>query len=151
MLQIDSSYEQLKRTDIKEAERELSVEFPPEYIEFLMRRNGGRPFPDGVRVNGEHFDFVGFLYAIREDSNHDDLEKNVKAYRGLILDYYLPFGESPGGDVYCLALRSEEFGAVYHWNHYEYDDEVEPSEFNMTKLAGSFNEFIEGLYDCGTT
>ena len=39
MLQIDSSYEQLKRTDIKEAERELSVEFPPEYIEFLMRLN----------------------------------------------------------------------------------------------------------------
>jgi len=148
MIQVNDSYGKLSRSDIKALESDLSIDFPPEYVEFLQEYNGGRPFPDGVKVNGDHFDFIGHLYAIRKELAHDDLARNIEEYKDMILGHYLPFGESPGGDVYCLSLKPEEFGFVYHWDHEEAIYEGEPWEYNMTQLATSFNQFLAELYEC---
>ena len=148
MIEVKDSYKTIFRKDIGRLEKDLSINFPDEYVEFILKHNGGCIFPDGVKVNGEHFDFVSHLYAIRNEMAYDDLLTKINEYSGMILEHYLPFGESPGGDVFCFSLLQNEFGSVYHWDHEQANYDGDPWEYNMTLLASSFNEFIESLYEC---
>ena len=148
MIEVKDSYSSISKDDIGRLESDLSIKISDQYSAFLLQHNGGRIVPDGVKVDGEHFDFVGHLYAIRNELAYDDLLTKIDELKGMILGHYLPFGESPGGDVFCLSLSSEEFGAVYHWDHEEANYDGDPWEYNMTKVASSFNDFLEGLYDC---
>ena len=131
--------------DLTKVEDEIGYKLPCEYKTFLLRHNGGRPVLDGVKHKNEHFDYVGYFYAILDDTYHDDLLRQIKEHKGMIPQGYLPFGESPGGDVFCLSLREYELGSIYHWDHEEANYDGEPWEYNMTKLSASLNQFISEL------
>jgi len=145
-MKIVESYKRLSGSDIARIEEKLKVKLPEEYREFLLKYNGGKPIPDAVRHEGEYLDFVAFFYAARFNIYADDLLRNVEEYSEYILDHYLPFAESPGGDVYCLSLKPDEHGSVYYWDHEMANYDGEPWEENMIKLARSFDEFLAGLY-----
>lgn len=148
LLEVKNSYKTIGIDEIAQAQQALSIIFPEQYAEFLLKHNGGTLFPDGVMVDGKHFDFVAYLYSIKNKLAVDDLATKCNELKNMVLEHYLPFGESPGGDVFCFSLLNHEFGAVYHWDHEEANYDGEPWEYNMTKIADSFNIFIEQLYDC---
>ena len=145
-MEIVDSYTPLNESDIGRIEERLELTLPKEYREFLLKNNGGKPIPDTVKYEGEYFDYVSFFYAARFNTYGDDLFRNVEEYNEYILPHYLLFGESPGGDVYCLSLKAEDLGAVYYWDHEMANYDGEPWEENMIKLAPSLNEFLAGLY-----
>ncbi len=139
------SYKIIGEGDLISVEAKVGYKLPVEYRAFLLKHNGGRPVLDGVRHKGEHFDYVGFFYAIRGEMYHDDLMNKVKEHKDMIPCDYLPIGESPGGDVFCISLKEQTMGAVFHWDHEEANYEGDPWEYNMTKLSGTLGEFLEGL------
>ena len=139
------SYNPISENDLKNVENKIGYQLPDEYKSFLLKHNGGRPNLDGVRHNGEHFDYVGHFYAIRGEMYHDDLIHQIKEYKDMIPEGYLPIGESPGGDVFCISLKDPTKGALFHWDHEEANYDGEPWEYNMINLSPSLNEFIKGL------
>lgn len=139
------SYSPLSPNDLAEVEAKIGLPLPEEYKSFLLTHNGGRPVLDGVRHNGEHFDFIGHFYAVRGEMYYDDLVRQIAEHEGMIPKGYLPIGESPGGDVFCLSLKKPTEGAVFHWDHEEANYDGEPWEFNMTNLSPSLAVFLQGL------
>jgi len=139
------SYSPLSPDDLAEVEAKVGRPLPEDYKLFLLKHNGGRPVLDGVRHNGEHFDFIGHFYAVRGEMYYNDLVRQIGEHEGMIPKGYLPIGESPGGDVFCLSLKNPTEGAVFHWDHEEANYGGEPWEFNMTNLSPSLVVFLEGL------
>lgn len=131
--------------DLIEVENKIGYQLPEEYKLFLLSHNGGRPVLDGVRHENEHFDYVGYFYAIRGEMYHDDLARQIGEHKDMIPEGYLPIGESPGGDIYCISLKEPTKGSIFHWDHEEANYDGEPWEYNMTKLAPSLTAFLEGL------
>ncbi len=127
-------------------ESRLGFSLPYDYREFLKSVNGGKPILDTVELNGEYFDYVGELFSVRNNMYSNDIFRNIEEYRGYLLEHYLPIGNSPGGDIYCISTKQEEFGAVYYWDHEEANYDGEPWEDNMIKLSSSFSEFVDNLY-----
>ncbi|VUD46301.1 hypothetical protein TDB9533_00796 [Thalassocella blandensis] len=146
LMKIVDSYTTLKTSDIEIIEKKLGITLPKDYRKFLLQNNGGKPIPDAVKLEGEYFDYVACFYGIRSSNYSDDLFRNVREYDGYIPPHYLPIGESPGGDIYCLSLIAEELGAVYYWDHELANYEGDPWEENMIKLAPALTEFLAGLY-----
>lgn len=146
-VEIKDQEESLSESAIPAIEKRLGFSLPNEYRDFLKISNGGSPVPDAVKYEGEYFDYVSMFYSVRRNAYSNDLFRNIEEYRELIPSHYLPIGESPGGDVFCLSLKNEDYGAVYYWNHEEANYDGEPWEMNMIKLAASFNEFLDSLYE----
>ena len=146
-MEIIESYTPLNESDIEQIESKLGFALPGEYRVFLLKNNGGRPIPDGVKHEGEYFDFVSCFFGVRFNTYADDLFRNIEEYSEYVLSHYLPIGDSPGGDLYCLSLKDGDFGSVYHWDHELANYDGDPWEENMTKLAGSLNEFLGNLYE----
>ncbi len=147
MTEFKENCKPLTQRELEIVESRLGHSLPSEYRDFLKTVNGGIPIPDTVKYEGEYFDYVGALFAVRNNMYSNDLFRNIEEYDEYILKHYLPIGNSPGGDIYCLSLRPEEFGAVYYWDHEEANYEGEPWEENMIKLSPSFNQFISNLYE----
>ena len=146
-MKIVDSYSPLDMEDIRRVEGKLGFNIPEEYRDFLLRNNGGKPIPNAVKYEGEYFDYVACFYGARFNTYADDIFRNVEEYNEYILPHYLPIADSPSGNVYCLSLKSTDFGAVYCWDHETANYGGEPWEENMIKLAGSLNEFFAGLYN----
>jgi len=71
------SYNSISPSDLIEVESKIGYQLPEEYKSFLLKHNGGRPVLDGVRHENEHFDYVGYFYAIRDEMYHDDLARQI--------------------------------------------------------------------------
>lgn len=140
------SYNSISISDLIEVESKIGYQLPEEYKSFLLKNNGGRPVLDGVRYENEHFDYVAFFYAIRGEMYHDDLARQISEHKDMIPGGYLPIGESPGGDVFCISLKEPNKGSIFHWDHEEANYDGQPWEYNMTNLSPSLTAFLEELY-----
>lgn len=130
-------------------ERRVGRTLPRQYRAFLLTTNGGKPtlpcffFPSG---NG----MVDRLFSVG-DSRYDrinDLEWNMKAYKGRMPESLLPIGRSPFGDVLCLGVTGRARGKIYYWSHEEEADvsEGEKVDFsNVHLIAASWADFAAAL------
>jgi len=138
-----------EETAITRVEHELGIELPAEYREFLGRQNGGEPEPNflegGEDIGGAHVRY--FLSAGPSGiEGLEDLESVRWEYsRDGDADYVLdtsvlPIGQDAFGNLICLKVSGEDYGAVYIWDHEEADDAEA-----YARATGSFNAFFEAL------
>ena len=135
-LNIETDFPQLAPAELDAFERETGLELVPEYREFLLRHNGGRPddnsidlpdLDDSTVVN----DFFGLL-----PGDDYDIRGELEMYDGRIPPGALPIAEDPGGNLFLLSLAGDTKGAVFFWDH---------EEENAHRIAGSFEEFLASI------
>jgi hypothetical protein len=72
--------------------------------------------------------------------------ENLDVYNGRVPSWLLPVADDEYGNLYAVSLRSHDLGSVWFWDHEEEADEGEaPSEENISRKAGSWGEFLQGL------
>ena len=134
---------------IRDTERRLGVTLPEDYKAFLQEQNGGEPEPNflegGEDIGGAHVRY--FLSAGPSGiEGLEDLESVRWEYsRDGDADYVLdtsvlPIGQDAFGNLICLKVSGEDYGAVYIWDHEEADDAEA-----YARATGSFNAFFEAL------
>ena len=127
---------------IRDTESRLGVTLPDDYRTFLERQNGGEPEPNflesGEGIGGAHVRY--FLSAgPNEIEGVDDLESTASLYWGpehQLDPSVLPIGEDAFGNLICLAVSGEDYGAVFIWDH---------EDGASTRASDSFSEFFERL------
>lgn len=78
---------------------------------------------------------VVIIYGISEDSNNIYLAN--KMYRDQIGKEFYVFGESSGGDQFCIDRQT---GEIYYWYH-----EAKSHDLSMFRIATSLPDFIGQL------
>lgn len=133
-------------------ERLIGARLPDDYRAFLLAHNGGEPtkrrcfrFADrtGPYTNGAVRAFAGL-----GKPQYYDLERLHEVYcedeRRVPTDV-IPIAPDAFGNLVCLAVGGAHRGRVYFWDH---ERETEPAAYvNMDRLADSFTEFCERLYE----
>ena len=121
---------------------------PKDYRDFVVKYNGG--VPENTAFNFKNSkegsilsDFLGII-----DKGYS---YNLLIVNKDVGDRYpvnmLPIAHTVGGDRILLSVKMQDRGKVYFWDHeMESEDDEEPDYSNLTLIADSFDEFINGLY-----
>jgi hypothetical protein len=127
-------------------ERLVAGALPEDYRTFLKNENGGRPaatfFRFKVKDGREEDSNVHYFYALYE-GRIGNLEKTFGLLRGRIPPDYLAIATDAFGNMILLKIATANPGKIYFWDH-EKEEDV-PTLRNMSPIANSFTEFVEGL------
>lgn len=130
-------------------EAETGTALPEPYRGFLVRFNGGFPYPNLFDVPAEvdpvdTMRIADRLYTIQAAAEFG----SGAVYGAATPQGYAMIGEDPGGLILLLGLAGAARGAVYLWpataTHWGEEDNAPAS---LVKQADSFEAFLAGLYD----
>ena len=141
---IENPGPKLNRATIAALERELGVQFPEQYQQFLMQTNGGSPEPPYFRM-GEGGSELNCFYQVGASRAIFDLAAVVKSLRQRVPHALIPIGDDAGGNLVCIGITGKRRGQIFFWDHEE--EREKPTYANIGKIANSFNEFLEGFHD----
>lgn len=141
-------------SEIREVERNLRINLPNEYINFIKCYNGAEPITNQFQVSQREYLLERFL-CILEDSKDDeengwyDIEVVISQIgdrltnnEELVGMNIVPIGALFAGDYVCLDFRNEAEPSVVIWNHEE-SEEFSPS---VEKISSNFTEFLNQLH-----
>jgi hypothetical protein len=138
----------LQESYLETIEQFLELKLPKSYRIFLLKYNGGEPiknvfFYKEDKTNGSIIDrFFGLV-----SNKYENLLVYLRTYRERIPLNMIPIAYDPGGNLILISVKSKDRGKIYFWDHeMEVDDGETPDYSNLTLIADSFDEFIEGLY-----
>lgn len=132
---------------LKASEKSLRLKFPKSYRKFLAEvSNGARTLFHGADIPG-----IGLaeIRGIGREESWLRLEFLLDSHSDRISPGFFPFGTTIGGDVVCVSTRIRDKGSIWLWNHdMEPEDEDDPPLIEaLTRVADSFEDFIDGNYD----
>ncbi len=144
---IENPGKKLKFNDIKNLEKQFNVILPEDYIEFLLQYNGGLPTPNAYYVEGHPEEILGIqvFFGIGREIESSCLDWNYKESRYSIPSELFPIGCSDTDDWICFSLQGESKGSVFFWDAMA--ESEKPSYSNVYKIADSFSDFLNGLFE----
>ena len=144
----------LTKEDISKYEKKMNTKFPEAYVNFLLESNGETPEEDLA------FDFIDiasnkknstdirefYIFYPEGESSYDDIIKvnSIMKPEGLVPEECLVFADDSAGNPICMKTGGENQERIFLCDH-----ELENANNGyllMSKVADSFNEFIEKLY-----
>jgi len=136
---------------INNFERENNISLPEDYIEFLLKNNGGMFIYDYVNFDfkdklGDNTAIVDIFYGINYPADVYDLKTMLNRTRDRMPNNIIPIANDPGGNKICISIKGEDYGKVYFWDHeFEADEDEKPDYRNLSLIANSFTEFFKLL------
>ena len=152
LIEIENPLEPLSKEAIQNAESALGVKFPNEYVQFLLKYNGGRPEPAGFDIEWRtnqpmsedwRTSMLSWFLSIYDGDETNLLEYNKISFSGRIPKETIAIADDCGGNLILLGVSGEYKDKIFFWVK---DDEVEeggvPGFENVGFLANSFDEFL---------
>jgi hypothetical protein len=126
---------------ITKVETIFEIKFPKDYIECVMKNDGGYPMPNRFTLN-EHEEVFNKLLSLQEVSyNIIDTYNNVK---DRLINGVIPFAEDPFGNLLCFDYRKSKQPNIVFWDH-------EKAFINRNSalcyLCDSFSDLLLLLHD----
>jgi hypothetical protein len=134
--------EQIDNEQLNALQTRFNVPFPAAYREFLLQYNSAAPEPN-VFQSEKLTTSVEYFFGVSTNRDHDLRTQNEVIYAGRLPARVLAIALAGGGNLICL--RSSDNG-IYFWDHErESAGDLPPGFSNMTRLAVSFEEFLQRL------
>ncbi|QLG39188.1 SMI1/KNR4 family protein [Paenibacillus sp. FSL W7-1088] len=142
MANIDRGNEKITINDINEFEGKYDLKLPEQYVDFLLKFNGGYPQVSTFKISDEEGEsVVNKFYGIGDMKGN--LSKVFEVLDGELPEGFISIASDPGGNEICIGTSEKYFGKVYLWMH---DMESNKEMDNMFLLNNSFNDFFDNLY-----
>ena len=154
MIKFYDTEKSINRKQIEEIENIVNLKFPDDYIEHLLKYNGGRcepnefSFHDGSKMDSSCIHWFLAIY----DSNYDSLLSDINTYKiseKRMPIHIFPIANDPLGNCICISCKKDEYGYVYFWDHEQEVDYTESNDndySNLFFIADSFSNFLNNLY-----
>ncbi|WP_046214887.1 SMI1/KNR4 family protein [Paenibacillus wulumuqiensis] len=142
MTNMDRENEKITIDDIHKFEAEYFLKLPEQYVDFLLKHNGGYPEKSTFKISNEEGEsVVNKFYGI--GNMKGNLGKVFEVLDGELPRGFISIANDPGGNEICIGISERYFGEVYFWIH---NIESEEEMDNMFFLKSSFNDFFDNLY-----
>jgi prepilin-type processing-associated H-X9-DG protein len=133
----------LNEEDIRSFERKHGLALPPDYKEFLLATNGGRPERDLFTIKGLEGDSLGrihIFFCLNDPIASCNLDWNLSVFRERLPAELLAIATTEGTDKICLGVAGGRTGTIVYW-----DGHARTGERNLYFLADAFSSFISSL------
>ena len=148
-ISLQQTHGPLEESFLGALEQMLGFKLPDNYRDFLKCNNGGRPQGRLVFHFFEEADgsVLDNFYGIHP--NHDlNLLKKIQYIGDRIPSDCFPIANDVFGNLILIVVKGRQRGKIYFWDHeMESEEGQEPTYENMTLVANSFEDFINGLQD----
>lgn len=149
---IDEGKGPIPESAIAAVEQALGINFPPDYRGFLAQFNGGRPEPDGFRIEWDagqecaedwRTSAMSWFYSIGEQRTGNLLRMNKITFEGRLPAGTLTIASDAGGNQILLAVGGPQAGKVLFWvKDHEATDGAPPGYGNVGVVADGFSDFL---------
>jgi len=134
-------------SDIRDLELENNIKLPNDYIDFLLRFNGGDVEPTDensiyIEEFGEGIN-VDVLFGIQTKEVELSVEFWSNKYRNEMPHDVIIIGDSYQHGFIVLLCSGENAG-IYYWDD-TYEFECSNDENNTYFIADTFTDFVKGL------
>lgn len=138
-IKINKTSENVSKLQIEEVQRLLKCEFPRDYVQFLLRNNGGVAESNTFDVpRTKNSSGVNEFLSLEEVVN----VKSRMSER--FLPSAIPVATAEGGNFVCIV--NDKKSGIYFWDHELEQDEGVPAKWdNMFFLADCFSGFLDLL------
>ncbi|MCC5803778.1 SMI1/KNR4 family protein [Rossellomorea vietnamensis] len=145
MAKIYDSHDNLSLEQIEVFENDNNIKLTEQYINFLLKWNGGKVRPNLFMISKEQGPSVlNVFYGIGD--MYDNLTDFIEIMDERLPVGFIPIGEDPSGNVICLGTKEPYYDKIYFWDH-EKEPENPDDMSNMYFLANGIEEFLDSLYD----
>ncbi|WP_064965770.1 SMI1/KNR4 family protein [Tenacibaculum ovolyticum] len=141
-----NSAKSITKSDIKNIEKLIGLEFPLKFKEHYLMYNGGFPLNDCfLMVEDDTYLSINGFYPIKyhyneiEDWTLEEIYFHLKTKQSLP-ENFIPFASDLGGNKICVNVKSEDIYIVYM----DLGNPME-EEGAIRKIADSFQYFIDNL------
>jgi hypothetical protein len=146
VVEIYNSFEPLGQSDIKVFEEKIGHRLPEDYLQFLLKHNGGFCKPDFFKykkgTSGEKYGGVGMFLGITDEKDQYAIFRYKIELQDEIPPNLLPIADDGVGNGLCISIYGDDIGRIYYRRH-----GINPSEGNVFFVANSFNELLESLHE----
>ena len=144
MAKIYGSHDNLSLVQIEIFENENNIKLTEQYINFLLKWNGGKVIPNLFMISNEQGPSVlNVFYGIGD--MYDNLTDFIEIMDERLPVGFIPIGDDPSGNVICLGTKEPYYDKIYFWDH-EQEPEDPDDMSNMYFLANGIDEFLDNLY-----
>lgn len=121
---------------IKSFEAKIKIKLPHDYREFLIKHNGGCPYPSSFKVDDGLKVSVSRLLSLGGTRSFDSLDDQYEsdAWKDALRHGVIKIGYDPGGQEIMLATSGDIAGSVYL---------IVENDAHL--LASSFAEFMQKM------
>jgi hypothetical protein len=129
---------------VRHAQERLGIEFPSEYVEIVLRCDGGTPRPNKFVYNdpdiGPVISGLAALLSL-DEARVDNIFETLTNLSDELPRRVIPFGEDGGGDYTCFDFRTAEGlnPSIVYWSH------EREAETALIRLSDSFSSFLNML------
>jgi hypothetical protein len=136
----------LLRSEITDFEREINKSLPEDYVDFLLKYNGGSPYPCEFNIDGHDEGICGVqvFFGINREIESSTLSWNYCQYKDRIPAEHIPIGCSDTNDLICLLVSDDKFGTVVFWD--AINETSKNSLDNVYCVSVSFDAFLGSLF-----
>ena len=133
---------------LERLERDLGVTLPADYRAFLLRTNGGVPFPEDAYHHERYSTLVGLFYSVEHERLSFTIAQKRLQLEGRMPTDLLAIASDHGSNQICIGIGDDNHGKVYFWM---LADEVRPGRTpdysNVGLVADTFDEFLSLFYN----
>lgn len=136
-------------------EKEIELNFPKDFVSFIIKNNHGRPEKPVFDTSKSKGRFFGALLNFNIEKKHSDNFLEVyKSISATIPNGFFPFASDPSGNYLCAEIQKDEVVNVYLWNHEkEFEIDRENNDFlnvqdyhTLEYVSDSLKNFLNKLY-----
>jgi hypothetical protein len=127
---------------ISNVETAFGVKFPKDYVEIIMKNDGGYPKPNRFNLNGNEEVFNNLLSFDEEDSSN--MIATYNDVKDRLVEKVIPFAEDPFGNLICFDYRTNSQPTIVFWEH---EKAFNDKESAMSYLCDSFTELLLILHE----
>lgn len=133
------------KAKIAAAEKELGVQLPSDYVEFLFEANGGSPDNDVLptkRLGKFYARSIEWFYGIDPGNDYIDLTKWTKSTKKFMPKGYVAIGCLFEENQIVIATSGRSAGRVFIWDAYS---KAKDPRNRLFQVAKSFEELADLL------
>lgn len=151
-MKIEKKTPVINENEIIKQEIYFECKFPEDYKEFLLKYNGGISEKNIISfVENQHQteDYIDLFFGICDDDIYG-LKSNNNSYINRIPSNTIAIACDPGGNLFLISIRGDDYGHIYFWDHeneVDWNSNQEADYSNLTFVAKSFTDLINNLRD----
>jgi len=145
MIAIANPGPQIDGGRVVEIETAIGGKLPASYRDFLLRRNGGRPQPDIIDIDGlpGGSTDIQIFFGVGRSVETSNLSWNIAFIRKRLPERpLLPIACDSGGNIFCLDIVGEFSGRVVYCD-------LSGVDVISYEVASTFEAFLEKIRTWG--